>query len=155
MHGINYIAAIIAVWTILWTRRDAHSARFYCGSTHTSTKHTMSSLQFASTIWLRAVVDSQHQTAQHRLPVQRQEPAIAHHTICRTRDCIPQVETTPRPYGILPKKQYSCLHRAEIHLTEATPEPLQDLTQSPVQRITSTEDTELQYITHISDFNEI
>ena len=42
-----------------------------------------------------------------------------------------------------------------IHLQEATTEPLQDLTQSSVQRLTSTEDTELQHNTHISDPNQM
>ena len=75
------------------------------------------------------------------------EPAIAN-TIWRPRDCIPQVETKRRHYGIMPNTQYSCMHHAEIHLTE-------DQAQSPVQRPPSIEDTEMQHITHISDNTKI
>jgi len=51
----------------------------------------------------------------------------------------------------MPNKQYPYMYQAVIHLTEATTEPLQDLTQSPVQRQRSTKDTELQQSTPISD----
>ena len=47
------------------------------------------------------------------------------------------------------------MHHDGIHLTETTTEPLQDLAQSPVQRPTSIEDTEMQHNTHIYDFNQM
>jgi hypothetical protein len=55
----------------------------------------------------------------------------------------------------MPNKQYSCLHQADIRVTEATPEPLKDLSHSPVQRPTSIADIELQCTTYISDFNQM
>ena len=105
LHVLTHIATIIAVWAILWTRRDAHLARFHCGSTQSSTKHAITSLQFAATIWLRAVEDCHRQTSQHRSPEHTPESATAH-TIWRPRNCIPQVETAPRPYGIMQNTQY-------------------------------------------------
>ena len=127
MHVLTHTATIIAVGAILWTRRDTHSARFQCGSTQSSTQHAITSLHFAATIRLRAVEDCRRQTARYRSPVHMPEPATTH-TIWRPCDCIPHVEATPRPYGIMPNKQYSCMHQAEIHLTKATPEPLQHQT---------------------------
>jgi flagellar biosynthesis regulator FlaF len=154
LHVLTHIATTIAVWAILWMRRDAHLARFHCESTQSSTKHAITALQFAATVWLRAVEDCHRQTAQHRSPVHMPESATSH-TIWRPRDCIPKVKTTSRPYGIMQNTQYSCMHQAEIHLTEATPEPLQDQTQSPVQRPPSSEDTELQHNTHNSEYTKI
>ena len=88
MHVTTYIAKIIAVWTIIWTRRGAHSDRFQCGSTHPITTHPIIILKFVATAWQRAVEDFHHQVAQHRSSVHKPEPTVVH-AIWRTRDCIP------------------------------------------------------------------
>ena len=90
LHVTTYTATIIAVWTIVWTRRDAHSARFHRGSTHPSTKHSITITQLVAVVRRCAVEDCQHPTTRHRTSVHMPEPTVVQ-TISRPYNCISQV----------------------------------------------------------------
>jgi hypothetical protein len=134
--AIIYIATLTAATIFPWTLGDPQMAGIPYHIINSKIIDSEITMQPAATVWLSEDKERLLETVLHQLPVHGPEPAIAH-TIWRPRDCSPKVETTPRPYGIMPTKQYPCTHQAGIHSTEAATEPLQDLTQSPVQRLSS------------------